>query len=357
MGRGIDNIFNASLNSTSGFSYTNNTGALIAVVTPLPQISTISPTSGPVGTVVTISGNNFVFGETYWNISVLFDGVAVPSVLATRLSLIASVPLGSGSGITVTVLADGRTSNKLVWSYSPPVVQSVVPQYGPTLGANLVTIEGNNFGDDPALTQVIFGSNSLCNIAQFSNTQIICTAPAGLGANVSVIVEVNHQQSSPTLYTYLAPVLQSVYPSTIVLDENFVGLITVTGQNLAYSENANNKVAVTIGDYTCANSTQTSLTTVACTPPPQLLTTSGVGTYPIKVVVDGQTSSNLTFRVLSVQSKNTTTNKWWPVPWWCLVAVGGAVALFFVFGLVAGCFGAKRRSTTREYEPVPTAIN
>jgi len=356
VGRGIDNIFNASLNSTSGFSYTNNTGALIAVVTSLPQISAISPASGPVGTVVTISGNNFVFGETYWNISVLFEGVAVPSVLATRLSLIATVPLGSGSGTTVTVLADGRMSNKLVWSYSPPVVQSVVPRYGPTLGTNLVTIEGNNFGDDPALTQVIFGSASLCTITQLTNAQIICAAPAGLGANVSVVVEVNHQQSPPTLYTYLAPVLQSVYPSTIVLEESYVGLITVTGQNLAYSENANSDVTVTIGDYTCENSTQTSLTTVACALPPQLLTTSGAGAYPIKIVVDGQTSSNLTFRVLSVHQSKNITNKWWPVPWWCLVAVGGAVALFFVFGLLVGCFGAKRGSGTK-YEPVPTTIN
>jgi len=224
------------------------------------------------------------------------------------------------------------------------------------MGANLVTIHGNNFGEDPAQAQVIFGSTSLCTITQLTNTQIVCAAPAGLGANVSVVVEVNHQQSSPSLYSYLAPVLQSVYPSTIVIEEKFVGLITVTGQNLAYSENANGNVTITIGDYTCANSTQTSLTTVACTPPPQLLTNSGVGTYPIKIVVDGQTSYNLTFRVLSVQAKNTTTTKWWPVPWWCLVAVGGAVALFFVFGLLVGCFGAKRgRDTTREYEPVPTA--
>jgi len=83
----------------------------------------------------------------------------------------------------------------------------------------------------------------------------------------------------------LAPVLQSVYPSTIVLEEKFVGLITVTGQNLAYSENANGNVTITIGDYTCSNSTQTSLTTVACTPPPQLLIALYLNLAPLWVQI------------------------------------------------------------------------
>lgn len=71
-------------------------------VEPPPSISTISPSSGPAGTVVTINGSNF--GSTQSNSTVAFGGAAASEVYSwSDNEIVAVVPQTSTSPVTVTV--------------------------------------------------------------------------------------------------------------------------------------------------------------------------------------------------------------------------------------------------------------
>jgi len=310
----------------------------------LPTITTVTPTTGSAGAVVTLTGTNFFEDDAALNISVLFQGVAVPVKVITVDTITAVVPVGTGT-ISVAILTDGRMSNQQQWQYAPPTISSLVPPSGPTIGSNLVTISGSTFGQDLSLVGVTFGSFGSCAIMQLTDAQIVCEAPPGIGANVSVIVRANQQASVPSLYTYSPPTLQSVYPSAIEVDTSgsAAGTITVTGQNLASSA-LDSSLTIQIGSSLCGSVTQESLATFACVPPSSV--TGKSGTYPIKVIVAGQSSMNLTFRVFSETSqKPATTNNWWPLPWWIFVAVGGALVVLFAIGLLVGCKTAYRQGS------------
>ncbi len=69
-----------------GFTYFAASG-------PSPTITAISPSSGPVGTVVTISGNNF--GATVANNSVFFGDVKANISSASATQIVCTVPVGA----------------------------------------------------------------------------------------------------------------------------------------------------------------------------------------------------------------------------------------------------------------------
>jgi hypothetical protein len=62
-------------------------------VLPQPAITGISPTAGPVGTVVTISGKNLVDYEN--NATVAFDNQSVPILTETSSAIVVAVPSGT----------------------------------------------------------------------------------------------------------------------------------------------------------------------------------------------------------------------------------------------------------------------
>ena len=78
-----------------------------------PAISSISPTSGPVGTEVTISGMNFSTSATS-NI-VTFNGITANVTSATATQLKAKVPNGAATG-AVAVTVNGKTATGPVFS-------------------------------------------------------------------------------------------------------------------------------------------------------------------------------------------------------------------------------------------------
>lgn len=69
---------------------------------PVPTLTNFSPSSGPVGTVVTLAGTNF--STTPANNSVTFNGTAATVTASTATSITTTVPAGATTGkISVTV--------------------------------------------------------------------------------------------------------------------------------------------------------------------------------------------------------------------------------------------------------------
>jgi hypothetical protein len=176
--------------SSSVFSYTAP-----------PSITSFSPTSGNVGTSVSITGMNFT-GAT----AVEFGANNAQSyAVNSNGAITAVVPnLGSaGASAAITVIAPGgTTSSSSDFSYTVPNSQSTmissttaspklpsITSFTPTSGGSgsSITISGTNF---TGVTQVIFGTVSAASYAVNSDNSITAVVPNLGNSNAEAAVTV-----------------------------------------------------------------------------------------------------------------------------------------------------------------------
>lgn len=81
-----------------------------------PTITSIAPTSGPVGTVVQITGTNF--GATQGSSTVSLNGTSVTSVGWTSRTIDVLVPSGASSG-TFSVRVNSQAANSAAFTVTP----------------------------------------------------------------------------------------------------------------------------------------------------------------------------------------------------------------------------------------------
>jgi hypothetical protein len=360
VGSGFSSIPQAQFNSSFGLAYTTDASDLSVSLVPLPQITALMPTSGTTagGTKITITGTHFAGSF----VQVFFRNSLITTQFLTEASLIAQVPSGTGTMVGVYVVVDGRTSNEMQWSYNPPIIQSIAPLHGPTLGGNLITITGNNFGEYSSVLSIHLSGSGLsqtCIVTQVSQNQIIFTASAGVGANITVTLNVDGQStSSAQLYSFDVPILQSVYPSSIIAGNK--EKLLITGQNLGsqFPPIVDSNITILIGDNKCLNVQQTSITTYTCISP----SLSSIGSFPIVIMVQSQISNNLTFWVVDDSTNNNDSGKdtgifAWPWPWWYFAIEAGAGVIFLVLGLVIGCVVSKKKSSDDTVVPYERIVN
>lgn len=92
----------------------SNTVGFTVITQNTPNISTISPTSGPVGTQVTVNGSNF--GPTQGSSTVTFNGTAAASIGSwTDIKITCTVPAGASSGF-VKVTVNNISSNSVAFT-------------------------------------------------------------------------------------------------------------------------------------------------------------------------------------------------------------------------------------------------
>ena len=146
-----------------------------------PTISSFSPTSGPVGTLVTIKGNNFNNPPVN---SVEFDNHNAQSfTIVDDATIKATVPNDATDGRIKVHNADGTaTSSKsfnVTGATAPhPTITSFTPVSGP-FGTSVV-ITGTNFsGSGFTTTSVKFTNSVNAAFAVNSSTQITATVPTG----------------------------------------------------------------------------------------------------------------------------------------------------------------------------------
>ncbi|MCZ8214836.1 MAG: gliding motility-associated C-terminal domain-containing protein, partial [Cyclobacteriaceae bacterium] len=114
------------------------------VTQPLPTITSFTPTSGPVGTTVTITGTNF--DPTPVNNIVAFNGTTAVVTASTTTSITTTVPTGATTGkITVAVAGNTATSASdfTVTTLSGSVTITTEPlttSIGGTVTKNLVSL-------------------------------------------------------------------------------------------------------------------------------------------------------------------------------------------------------------------------
>src|SRR5262249_359013 len=122
-----------------------------------PSISSLSPTSGPIGAAVTITGT--AFGMTQSTSTVTFNGTAAAPTSWSSTSIAVTVPSGATTG-NVVVTVSGVASNGVNFTVVPPT--PIISTLTPTSGAvgTSVTITGTNFGATQGTSTVTFNGVS-----------------------------------------------------------------------------------------------------------------------------------------------------------------------------------------------------
>jgi YD repeat-containing protein len=164
-----------------------------------------TPSSGSVGTAVTISGTGF--GPTAADNTVTFNGSVATVVSASPTRLVATVPAGATTGpITVAAPGGSATSDRpfTVGTPGAPTITSFTPTIGTP--ATPVTITGTNF-DVPANDRVVFNTDvRLASVNSAVSTAIQTAVPSNVGSGrISVATPAGQALSAQDFFVPPSP--------------------------------------------------------------------------------------------------------------------------------------------------------
>ena len=171
-----------------------------------PTLTNFNPTSGAVGTLVTITGNNFT-GAT----AVSVGGVAAGSFnVVSNTQITVTVPSGAATGrIRVTTpagFAESTTDFQVIAAPAFNVANPFAPRQG-FQGTTAVAINGQNFDvDSPTPPQVFFGTIP-ATVTSFTAILIQTTVPAGGTPQQTVPIRVVTSGGEVRSDTLIPPVL------------------------------------------------------------------------------------------------------------------------------------------------------
>ena len=148
------------------------TSAVPFTVGPPPVVASFTPTSGPVATVVVITGANFM-GVTQVKFNITN---AASFTVNSDTQITATVPANATTGpISVTTPVGTGVSTTSFMVIPAPIITSFTPAIGPA--GTVVVLTGNFF---TGITQVTFNGTVAPTFTVNSATQITVTAPAGV---------------------------------------------------------------------------------------------------------------------------------------------------------------------------------
>ena len=276
-------LYSAPLASGGSYSYssaTNATATIFFYGNRLDAIVMKGTTTGSadflVDGVKTDTINLAAAAPTY-NVKVFTTGI-LPSG-PHKVEIKYTSTNASGKRITLDAV---EVAGEL--TYAVPMITSVTPNTGYTLGGDSVVITGTNLG---AAASVTFG-NMLATITSNSATQIVAVTPAHAAGPVRVQVTTSAGTTTDTPaddFTYLAPgvpTITSLSPSTGSIDGGTS--VTITGTNFAGLSGSS---AVTFGGVDAKSYVRVSATTITAVAPVHT-----AGTARVEVTAFGGTTTD-----------------------------------------------------------------
>src|ERR1700680_4205164 len=247
---------------------------------PIPTVSSVAPTSGPLsgGTAVLVTGTDFS-GTGFSATQVTVGGQGVTSTCGSApcftvnsaTSITVDVPAASAGTVDITVTTAGGTSAILSgdkYTYVPvPTVTSVAPTAGPLIGGNTVVLAGTAFtGATDVVVDTTHITATPCPgtpvapcFSVGSDTQItVEDFPSHAAGTVDITVTTaggTSATSSADQYTYApVPTVSSVAPTSGPLSGGTA--VTVTGSGFTGAGFSTTQVTVGGGvvTSTCGSS-------------------------------------------------------------------------------------------------------
>ena len=180
------------------------TSSGIFIFTLAQSITSFSPTSGAVGTTITITGKGFT-GAT----SVKFGGTEATSFVVVSATSITAVVASGTTGTIVVITPGGTATSSVTFTFIPaPTITSFTPT---TSGAGAtITITGTTF---TGATIVKFGGTAATSFVVVSATSIIAVVATGTTGTISVTTPGGTATSGGTFTFIQVPTLVDlVYP-------------------------------------------------------------------------------------------------------------------------------------------------
>lgn len=202
----------------------SGTGASSSVYTviPAPTVSSFNPTTGPVGTSVVITGNDF---QSITNVQ--FNGVNASYSVNSSTQITAIVPSGAATGLVAVINGSGTANSASSFVVTtPPVVNSFNPSSG-GVGSSVV-ITGTNF---TGATLVTFNGSPATTYTVNSSTQITAVVPASGSTGVISVTTPQGTASSSNSFTVFGDLIvtsgqavSGTYNNIIVTNTGFASL-------------------------------------------------------------------------------------------------------------------------------------
>jgi uncharacterized repeat protein (TIGR03803 family) len=215
LGQGFNGAMSVSFNGVSAtFSIVSDTymtatlpaGALTGFVTVktltstlksnrqylvIPQITTLNPTSGVVGSSLTITGVSLTQAT-----KVIIGGKTASFTVNSDTKVTATVPAGAKTGQAISITTAGGTAT----SSGKLVVVPAISGFSPTSGrvGTSVTITGNSF---TGATSVTFGGVAATSYQVVSDTKVTATVPTGAVTGPVAITTPGGTATSATSFT------------------------------------------------------------------------------------------------------------------------------------------------------------
>lgn len=179
---------------------------------------------------------------------------------------------GCPADINESGAVDGADLGVLLtaWGPCPPVVTTVTPTSGSTLGGTSVTINGQYFS---SFAQVRFGAIPASSVQYVSATQLIAVAPPSPAGWVDLTVTTTGDAVRPNAFNYISPSISSVSP--LFGSTSGGTLVLISGVFL------NGTSSVLFGGTPAASFEQISATQVIATVP-----SGKIGSVPIHIMSD-----------------------------------------------------------------------
>lgn len=252
---------NVSVTTPSG------TASLAGFIFDGPIINSFTPTIGLTGTIITITGSNFI-GVT----SVKFGGTSASSFTVNSSTNITAV-VGAGAVGSVTVTTSNGTAALPGFSFGVPKITSFTPSSAYVGSA--VTITGNNFNPVPANNIVFFGAVKAI-VSSATSTQLNVTVP--IGATYAPVTVTTGNLTAFSSQSFI-PTFQS---DSSVLSVNSFSVVKNYGTGLYPS-------AATIGDLDNDGKPDLIITNAVSNSISVLQNTSTLGTVSFNIKTDYST--------------------------------------------------------------------
>lgn len=168
-------VVKVNLFTATSDSVVNNTPVPDATQPPTPVVTSFSPSSGSVGTIVTITGSNFIVDTLAT--SVKFGGVQGTITSRTNTQIVTTVPSGATtSSISVIV---GNTQGSSDGLFNVLTVAPTILSFTPPTGNSQtnVTILGNNFSSTPTDNTVTLAGIPAQVVQATETTLVVKIAP------------------------------------------------------------------------------------------------------------------------------------------------------------------------------------
>ena len=215
--------------TTSGGKATSKT---LFTVIGNPTIIKIAPTSGPIGTTITITGTNLTGASL-----VTFAGgaTAAPSGVTATSALVVA-PTGAKTGTLKVTTPGGTTASTASFTVVPP---PTITSFSPTFvksgaPATKITVTGTSF---VGVSSVTWHGTNLTGVTVSGTTSLAATIPKSsltspASSSIVVTTSAGTTSSAKPFVVYSPPIISSVSPAFVVAHAPAT-IVTIGGSNLS----------------------------------------------------------------------------------------------------------------------------